>query len=119
MRTGPQNNELQHLVTELKTVASEQNIALWKRVANDLSRPTRSRRVVNLHTISRNTKKDDIIVVPGKVLSDGEIAHGVSVAAFKFSKLAVDKIVNAGGKVMTISELVKTNKEGKNVKIIG
>ena len=41
----------------------------------------------------------DVIVVPGKVLGTGDLNRKVTVAAFSFSKSAVEKIRNAKGNV--------------------
>lgn len=118
-RTGPTNEELKEIITKLYQASSSSGISIWQRVASDLERPSRIRRIVNIHRIQRNTKENDIIVVPGKVLSDGDLDHKVIVAAFKFSENAKEKINNAGGKAISILELLKDNSKGSKVKIIG
>ena len=118
-RTGPTNEELKELISELYKVSNESDVAIWRSIAFDLERPSRIRRIVNIHRIQRNTSDNDVIVVPGKVLSDGELDHKVVVAAFKFSQNAKEKIVKAGGKAISINELLKENKKGSKVKIIG
>ena len=60
----------------------------------------------------------EIALVPGKVLSDGELTKKMTIAAFQFSKEAMNKI-NKKGKAITIKELIKENPKGKNVRIIG
>ena len=64
------------------------------------------------------TKEGDIVLVPGKVLSMGELNKNVTVAGWRFSKSAEEKI-NRKGKAITIQELMKQNPEGKKVRIIG
>jgi large subunit ribosomal protein L18e len=83
----------------------------------ELSRATRQRRAVNISRINRYTKSGDTIVVPGKVLSAGELKHAVTVAAWKFSKQAEEKIRKAKGKAISIPELMKM--KTRKVKIIG
>jgi large subunit ribosomal protein L18e len=112
------NEELQTLIKELCKIASTEKVMLWKRVATDLSRPSRQRRAVNLARIDRYTTDNEFVVVPGKVLSSGDITHKVNVAAFNFSKDAKTKI-NAKGKALSITELLKSNPKAKGVKIIG
>ena len=112
------NNQLQELIKELKTLAIEKQVDLWKRVATDLERPTRQRRVVNISRINTFTIPDEIVIVPGKVLSGGELDHPVTVAALNFSENAGKKIA-VKGKVMSIQELIRQNPEGKKVRIIG
>ncbi|MDP7115849.1 MAG: 50S ribosomal protein L18e, partial [Candidatus Woesearchaeota archaeon] len=74
-RTGATNDGMKTLIVELLKKASTDKIPLWKRVASDLSKPTRQRRIVNLSRINRFTKENETIVVPGKVLGDGLLDH--------------------------------------------
>ena len=118
-RTGPTNQQLRTLIVEMRKLSSSADAPLWNRIADDLMRPTRIRRTVNLHRISRNSNPDDVVVVPGKVLSDGELDHKVTIAAFTFSKAAMQKITSVGGKVVTLDEVMKSNNAGTKIKIIG
>ncbi|MBI1935108.1 50S ribosomal protein L18e [Candidatus Woesearchaeota archaeon] len=118
-RTGSTNPILLRLITELKRKSSDQNINVWRRVADDLEKPTRQRRVVNLSSISRHTKENETIVVPGKVLGAGDLEHKVIISAFQFSVGAKEKIEKAGAKIVPLLELSKSNPSGKGIKIIG
>lgn len=60
--------------------------------------PSRKSRIVNLYKIEKYSKEGDIIVVPGKVLGIGSLSHKVTVVALDFSKSALKKINNAGGR---------------------
>ena len=117
-RTGPQTLELQNLIKDLKYLASKENVRLWKRVALDLEKPTRIRRKVNLYKINKYTKEDETAIIPGKVLSLGEITKKINIAAYQFSNEALKKI-NRIGKTISIQELMKKNPKGKKVRIIG
>lgn len=118
MRTGPTNPEVQQLIQELRKEASTAKAALWKRIADDLQRATRMRRVVNISRIARNTKENEVIVVPGKVLGSGELSHKVTVAALSFSESA-KKQIDSKGKAISIAELLKQKIKPQDVKIIG
>ena len=113
------NIQLIKLVEELKKQSSLENVKVWKRIASDLEKPTRRRSAVNLYKINKYTKDEETVIVPGKVLSVGELDHKVNVAAFNFSSEAKNKITNANGKVLTIYELLKLNPKGKGVRILG
>ena len=113
------NIQLIKLVEELKKQSSLENVKVWKRIASDLEKPTRRRSTVNLYKINKFTKPEETVIVPGKVLSLGELDHKVNVAAFNFSSEAKNKITNANGKVLTIYELLKLNPKGKGVRILG
>ncbi|HLD18498.1 MAG TPA: 50S ribosomal protein L18e [Candidatus Nanoarchaeia archaeon] len=118
MRTGPSNPQLQELISALRSAAySEQNM-LWKRIADDLEKPSRQRRIVNLSRINRHTEENDLVVVPGKVLASGELGHKITVAAWKFSNGAAEKVAAAKGKAISLADLLKT-KDLKKVKVIG
>jgi large subunit ribosomal protein L18e len=119
MRTGPTNQELATLIERLKKQSIEKKVKFWKRIASDLSKSSRQRRIVNLLHISKNTKENDTIIVPGKVLGTGEIKHKVKIAAFGFSKSAVEKLNISGSQTLTINDLIEQNPEGKKVRIIG
>ena len=110
---------LQALIHELKKRSNEQSVNLWNRIAVDLEKPTRQRRVVNLSSISRYTKENEIVVVPGKVLGAGNLEHKITISAFQFSDGAKEKIEKAGAKVIPLLELSKENPSGKGIKIIG
>ena len=119
-RTGPKNLELQKLILELKILGNKHNINLWKRVASELEKPRRIRRKVNLYRINKYTRDNEIALVPGKVLSLGELTKKITVAAYQFSDTAKEKI-NHIGKAISIKELVEKNPnpKGKRIRIIG
>ncbi len=116
-RTGPTNYQLQQLLHELKSKALSSRF--WKRIAQDLEKPTRQRRIVNVYTIDQVAQNGETIIVPGKVLSVGNLSKKVNVAAFQCSSEARQKITQAHGRVLTIPELLKENPQGKNVRIVG
>ena len=101
----------------MRKESNSSKAAIWKRLADDLSKSTRERRAVNLNRITRHTKANEIVVVPGKVLGTGELAHSLTIAAFAFSETAKKQIEAAKGKAITIQELLK--QKPKDIKIIG
>ena len=113
------NTQLASLITELKKQSIQHNVNIWKRIASDLEGPTARRRAVNLTRINRYAKANEIVVVPGKVLSMGEIDKKLTIAAHAFSGSALEKIKSSGGKAISIQELVKENPKGSKVRIIG
>lgn len=118
-RTGPTNVVLQKLINELKKASIEQKANIWKRVALDLEKPTRSRRIVNLSRINSYTRENETIVVPGKILGSGILDHKLTISAYQFSQGAMEKINKAGAKVVPLPELIKESPKGKNIRIIG
>lgn len=106
------------LIKLLKKVARENKANIWRYVAELLQKPRRLRPQVNISKINRYTKDGDTIIIPGKVLGAGNLDHKVTVAAYSYSESAKEKIENAGGKVISIQDLINENPKGSNVKII-
>lgn len=113
--TNPQRTEL---IRFLKKQGAENNVNIWRDIAADLSSSRRKHVAVNLSRLNRHTKKRQVVAVPGKVLSAGEMDHPVTIAAFAFSEKARKKVAAAKGKCLSYTELVKKNPKGSNVKII-
>ena len=112
------NSALKGFIQELQKKANEHNAKIWKRIAQDLAKPTRKRRIVNLYKINKYTKENEIVVIPGKVLAVGDLDHSVTVAAFTFSETAQEKI-NKIGKVISLQDLIKEDPKGKRIRILG
>ena len=119
MRTGPTNEQLKALLVDLKDKGNKNSSPILLRLANDLEKPSRQRRVVNLSRINRYTKDGETVVVPGKVLAAGELDHAVTIAAWRFSQQALDKIQKSKSKAMQISELIKGEVKGKRIRVLG
>lgn len=113
-RTGPTNVHMRTLINRLQKTKSP----AWKDVAKRLAGPRRRKVEVNVAAISKYAKSGETIVVPGIVLARGEIDKAVSVAAWRFSPAAVEKIKKAKGSVTTIGEIVKKNPKGSKIKIM-
>ena len=106
------------LIKELKTLAITEKVTFWKRIATELEKPTRNRRVVNISKLNKVTKDGELIIIPGKLLSSGELNHKLTVCAHLFSESAKSKI-SQKGKVLSIQDLMKQNPKAKGVRIIG
>lgn len=113
------NPELINLIRSLKKQSRESEARIWRDIADFLSRSRRRRIAVNVSRLNRYTKKGETVAVPGKVLAAGKIDHPIKVAAFTFSQSAQTKILKAKGKCLSLSELMKKNPKGTDVKIIG
>jgi len=107
------------LIRFLKKQSRENNVKIWKDVAERLAKPKRKRIAVNVSRLNRYTEKKETVVVPGKVIGTGKIDHPITVAAFSFSEKAKEKIKVARGKTISLLQLIKKNPKGSNVKIIG
>ena len=105
------------LVERLLEESVKRNARIWKDLAYRLARPRKLMAEVNASKINRYAG-DSVIVVPGKVLSSGKLEKSVTVAALGFSEKAKEKIESAGGKAITIEDLLEINPEGSKVMIM-
>lgn len=116
--TKSTNISIRILISSLKKLSNEKNVKIWDALAQNLSKPTRIQRKVNLAHLDAHGRAGETLVVPGKVLGTGELSRKVTVAAWRFSENAFDKI-NKSGKAISIEELMKSNPKGSKVRIIG
>ena len=113
--TGPSNPNTQALVQILKR--SDQP-KIWRRVAELINAPMRSKRVVNVDQLNTIVNEGDVVVIPSKVLGSGVITKKVVVGALQFSSEARRKITAAGGTVLSVTELWEKHPKGTNVRIL-
>jgi len=73
---------------------------------------------LNLEELGKKIKDEKIVVVPGKILSQGEFDKKIKVVALNFSDKAKEKLKKSGLEISTILEEVKKNPEAKGVKIL-
>jgi len=111
------NPKMLELIKESTMKAYDEDAPIWRDVAKRLLR-RKSRAEINISRIARYTKKNDIVLVPGKLLGSGSISHPVTVGAIGFSNVAKEKLTSAGGKYMSIKELMSKVPKGTDVKIM-
>jgi len=117
-RTGPTNPILRKLIEDIRDKGYKENIPFLIDIAKKLEKSRRKRPEVNLSKLNRVCKENETVIVPGKVLSAGILKKPLTVAAASFSMSAVEKIQKAGGKAVSIRELIETNPKGTNVRIV-
>ncbi|MFW9900309.1 MAG: 50S ribosomal protein L18e [Candidatus Thorarchaeota archaeon] len=111
--SGPSNFYTRKLIRDLwKT-----KINIWRKISKKLSGPRRNRIKANLYRINKKTKKNDIIVIPGKVLGIGELDHSLTIACLEYSQSAKKKIESSGSTLLSIDELMNQNPKGTGVKV--
>jgi len=106
------------LIDDLKRESREVGAAIWRDVAKRLEKPRRNWAEVNISRLETYANDGDTILVPGKVLGAGSLSKKLTVAAFRFSDSARDMIEKAGGRNLTIEELVTENPSGSGVRIM-
>lgn len=107
------------LINDLKKQANEKDAVIWKDIAKRLEKSLRNWPEVNLDRISKYIGEKETALIPGKVLSAGDLTKKVTIAAWSFSNRAQEKITKSGGKTISINDLMKSNPDGKNIRILG
>ena len=92
---------------------------LWKALEKKITNSRSNYSEINISKLDNVTSNDEVIVVPGKVLGTGIINHKLTICSFSISVTAIKKIISAGGKVITVQELVDKYPNGNGVRIIG
>ena len=113
------NPNLVGLIKRLKDASRANEAPVWRDIAVRLEGPQRNWAEVNVGKLHRYAAEDDVIVVPGKLLGAGELAKKLTVAAYRSSGQAKDKVVKAGGTSMSIEELMAKYPKGSKIKIMG
>lgn len=107
------------LIQELKKHSNENDAPIWKDIAKRLEKPSKNWPIVNLKHISTYASDKEIALIPGKVLSTGNLTKKIQIAAWSFSEKAKVKIKKSGGKYLSIEELIKSNPKGTDIRILG
>ena len=113
------NPVLSDTVSDVRNAYKKSKAPIWLALGEMLERRGSRRVEVNLNRIAKYTKNGSVVVVPGKVLGSGMIDHKVTVCAFSMSQIAAKKVINAGGKIISIKEFIEKFPEGSKVTIIG
>jgi large subunit ribosomal protein L18e len=115
MRLNVEKSSVKEWMEALSAASRKEHYPkLWKRVHALVAVPARRRAYVNLYKIGKYTKDGDNVIVPGKVLSNGEIKHKVTIAAIEFSEPALKSLKEANCKIVGIKEMLGS----KNVRVI-
>lgn len=104
----------------VETIKLAKKNKFWFRIAEILSGPRKKIPNINLDKIDKQSKENEIIAVPGKVLSMGEISKNkkIKIAAFSFSDKAKEKLNKSKIEFSYLKDEIKKNPEGKNIKIL-
>jgi large subunit ribosomal protein L18e len=102
----------------VETIVLCKKNAGWKEVASILSGSSRNRINKNLEEIEKEAKEGEIILIPGKVLSGGELNKKIRLIGFSFSEKALEKLKKNKIENSLIIEEVKKNKDAKGVRIL-
>ena len=104
------------LIRGLISLSRRLNMKILKEVARELAKSKRKRTAVNISKLNRYASENEIVVVPGKVLSSGTLEKKLTVIAESFSVKAFEKIKSAGGRPILLSELLEDERLQEELK---
>ena len=101
----------------VETIIAAKKKDAWNDVAGILAGSRRNHVNPNLEELEKIADGKSVIVIPGKVLSQGEITKKCKVVAMGFSEKAREKLLKAGCEVLTLLEEIKKNPEAKGIRV--
>lgn len=102
----------------IKTIIAAKKNKSWIKIAEILSGPRKNRTNLNLEEIDKKVKEEEVVVIPGKVLSQGSVNKKIKIIALNFSDKAKEKLLKSKCEISSIIEEIKKNPEGKGIKIL-
>ena len=121
MKTKSQIEKQLHKKTNSKlveTIIACKKNKNWIKIAEILAGPRKNRINLNLEELDKKIENEKIVVIPGKVLSQGELDKKIKIVALGFSEKTKEKIKKSGSEGITIIEEIKNNPDAKGIKII-
>ncbi|MCI4352451.1 MAG: 50S ribosomal protein L18e [Thermoplasmata archaeon] len=113
-----ENPELVRVIIELEKAAKAHRAPVWQAAAERLARPRHHVFPLNVGHLERLAQAQETILVPGKLLAEGNLTKPLTIGAISYSSEARSKVHAAGGKALTITELVKSHPDGKGVRLL-
>lgn len=102
----------------VETIISAKKNNSWLEVASILSGTRKARNNLNLEQINEKSDDKEIVVIPGKILSKGELNKKIKIIGLSFSEGACKKLKESGIEYSTIKEEIKKNPQAKGIKIL-
>jgi large subunit ribosomal protein L18e len=94
---------------ETMLLAKKENLE----IAKILSSPTRKRMKMNLEEINKETKDGETVIIPGKVLGQGDLDKKVKIIALSFSSSAEEKLKKSKCEARKLIDELKKDKKLK------
>ena len=102
----------------VQTIIEAKKNDKWLDVAGMLSGPSKKRITLNLSDVDKIAEEGETIVIPGKILSQGDINKKIKVVLLSCSNKAKEKLMKANCEISSILEEIKKNPKAGGLKII-
>ena len=90
----------------------------WLPIARILSGSTRKQAALNLSEIDKHSKAGDTIIIPGKVLSKGDLTKKLKICGLSISKQAKEKLRETKSEFIALLHEIKTNPKAEGIKLM-
>lgn len=100
------------------TISLALKTSAWVKYVKLLSQPTKKHSSINLKKIDKQTSMGDTVLIPGRVLSSGEITKKIRICSFGISKEALENLSKTKSEWATILDEIKKNPKAEGIKII-
>ena len=90
----------------------------WIKYAKMFSMSTKKHSAVNLTEIDKQTSMGDTVLVPGRVLSVGDITKKVKICSFGISRQALEKLKKTKSTWCSIIDEIKSNSRAEGIKVL-
>lgn len=111
--------DIDSALAAVKTAAKASRKPVYKRAVKMLSKKNNQLVEVNVGKLDLVSSEDGILLVPGKVLGEGDVSKKLHVGAVAFTASAAQKISSAGGEALLMKDFVAKFGEGKGVFLVG
>ena len=124
MNKGKSNRKLKSQIRRktnpslVETLASAKKNNGWKKIVDILSSSTKKQSRLNLFEIDKHSSAGDTVLIPGKILSEGEITKKIKICALSASKNAREKMKHSKTEFVTINEEIHKNPKAEGIKIL-
>jgi large subunit ribosomal protein L18e len=102
-----------------KSAARSSRKPVYRQAVKMLSRKTNRLVEVNVGKLDNMSSEGSVLLVPGKVLGEGDVTKELHVGAVAYTTSAAQKISSAGGEALLLKDFVAKYGEGKGVLLVG
>ena len=100
------------------TIFAAKRAKNWNKVAQIVSGSRRKYSNVNIGRIEKESNEGEVIIIPGKVLGNGNLTKRIKICALYFSTSAIKKIKSGKGEAIKLLEEIKLNPDAEGIKIL-
>ena len=111
--------DIDSALAAVRSAAKASGKPVYSRALRMLSKKVSQLVEVNVGKLDSLSSEGSVILVPGRVLGEGDVTKKLFVGAVAFTASAAQKIIAAGGEALLMKDFVAKFGEGKGVFLVG